>query len=59
MYDIIHGVDIINSAFATNGGIFPAASSAPASQQAAAPGRAPEVLVHLTHAGIVLPASSK
>lgn len=60
VYDILHGVDIVNQAFAKNGGLFATdakreAAPIPAEQQAPSP----EILVHLTNAGIVLPASSK
>ena len=60
VYDILHGVDIINTAFAKNGGVFPASSSQEApvteAKEEAPP---PEILIHLTNAGVVLPASSK
>lgn len=61
MYDILHGVDIINHAFAKNGGMFGGGGSK--DQTAVTPvesqGPPPEILIHLTNAGIVLPASSK
>ena len=61
VYDILHGVDIINHAFAKNGGMFGGGASkdlqAVAAEQSQGP--PPEILIHLTNAGIVLPASSK
>lgn len=58
VYDILHGIDIVTAAFAKN-------ASALASHQPL-PGDTvkevsptPEILVHLTNSGIVLPASSQ
>ncbi len=61
VYDILHGVDIIDHAFAKNGGMFGGGPDKAGAALAveATPGPAPEILIHLTNAGIVLPASSK
>lgn len=61
VYDILHGVDIINHAFAKNGGLFTGSDTQKKSLEAATQqqGPSPEILIHLTNAGVVLPASSK
>lgn len=56
----MHGLEIINEAFAKNGGVVPSSGGDKAGAEvAAAETPSPEILIHLTNAGIVLPASSK
>ena len=55
---MLHGVDILTSAFAKNSGKTASdASEGPKSDSSASAG--PEILIHLTNAGVVLPASSR
>lgn len=61
MYDILHGINIITGAFTKSGGPLSSkqADASPGDTPLGDTAPAPEFLIHLTNAGVVLPASSK